>query len=122
MSKPRDPAKEQFWRQTLEDWQQSGLAVSVFCRQRQLEPQSFFRWRKLLCLRDQPRAAASQPATGSPDGSPLFVPVHVRPPLPVSPPPAFEVVLRCGRLLRLSPGFDPACLRSLLLILEEAPC
>ena len=46
MSKPRDAAKEQFWRQTLAAWQESGLSVSAFCQQRQLQIQSFFRWQR----------------------------------------------------------------------------
>lgn len=123
MSKPRDPAKEQFWRQALADWQHSNLSVAAFCRQRQLDPQSFFRWRHLLARRDQPPALPAQGPSDSPAAPPLFLPVRVRPPVPAAAhPPAFEVVLRTGRLLRVGPGFDPDCLRQLLAILEGPPC
>jgi hypothetical protein len=52
----------------------------------------------------------------------LFVPLHVRPALPSTGQPAFEVVLCSGRLLRLWPGFDPTSLRQLLALLEETLC
>jgi hypothetical protein len=125
MSKPRDPAKEQFWRQTLADWQQSGLAISAFCQLRQLQPQSFFRWRKLLCLRDRSTAPSADPPAASvaaPPAAPLFVPVHLRqgPAQPGLLP--FEVVLAGGRLLRVAAAFDPAALRQLLAVLEPSPC
>jgi transposase-like protein len=122
MSKPRDQVKEQFWRQTLADWQQSGLSVTAFCRQHQLQPQSFFRWRKLLELRDQPDASPCQASIDAAAASPLFVPVQLRPAVPAAASATFEVVLRTGRLLRLAPGFDPTCLRQLLALLEETPC
>jgi hypothetical protein len=123
MSKPRDQAKEQFWRQALADWQHSGLSVTGFCHQRQIQTQSFFRWRRLLCLRDQSPASPVEGPGDSPTAPPLFVPVHVRAAAPVAAPsPAFEVVLRTGRVLRVGQGFDPDNLRRLLVVLEEQPC
>jgi hypothetical protein len=123
MSKPRDPAKEQFWRQTLAAWQDSGLSVTAFCVQRQLQLQSFFRWRKLLAQRDQP-AAASAEAAAPPAvaAAPAFVPARFRHPLAEAGQHPFEVVLAGGRLLRVGPAFDPAALRQLLDVLEQPPC
>jgi transposase-like protein len=118
MSKPRDRVKEQFWRQAVAEWQQSGLSVTAFCQQRQLQIQAFFRWRKLLALRDRP----APPAEATTTSSALFVPVQLRPQPPSCPEPPFEVVLAGGRLLRVRAGFDPASLRLLLGVLEEASC
>jgi transposase len=125
MSKPRDPDKEQFWRQTLAAWQDSGLSVTAFCQQRQLQLQSFFRWRKLLAQRDQPAAASAEttvPPASLAAAAPAFLPVRVRhrPSDPGHHP--FEVVLAGGRLLRVATAFDPAALRQLLDVLEQSPC
>ena len=124
MSKPRDPVKEQFWRQTLAAWQDSGLAVTTFCQQRQLQLQSFFRWRKLLTQRDQTAPSAETTAPSAPGAAeaPAFVPVRLRsrPGDPAQHP--FEVVLAGGRLLRVAGAFDPAALRQLLDVLEQSPC
>jgi transposase-like protein len=118
MSKPRDLGKEQFWRQAIEEWQQSGLSVTAFCQQRQLQVQAFFRWRKLLAVRDQPAVSAEATTTASA----LFVPVHLRPPAPAGAEQSFEVVLASGLLVRVQPGFDPASLRLLLAVLEGTSC
>jgi hypothetical protein len=116
MSKPRDLGKEQFWRAAIDEWQQSGESVTAFCQQRQLQLQSFFRWRKVLTVRDQPAVAAE----ATPTPSALFLPVQLR--LQTAAEPPFEIVLACGRLLRVRPGFDPAQLRLLLGVLEGASC
>jgi hypothetical protein len=125
MSKPRDPAKEQFWRDTLAAWQDSGLSVTTFCQQRQLQLQSFFRWRKLLVQRDQPAAVsaatAAAPAAADP-AAPAFVAVRLRNRPGEAGHHPFEVVLGGGRLLRVAGAFDPAALRQLLEILEQSPC
>jgi transposase-like protein len=118
MSKPRDLGKERYWRQAIEDWQQSGLSVTAFCQQRQLQVQAFFRWRKLLAVRDQPAV----PAEATTTASALFVPVHLRPPAPTRAEQPFEVVLAGGRVVRVQPGFDPASLRLLLGVLEGTSC
>jgi hypothetical protein len=118
MSKPRDLGKEQFWRQAIEAWQQSGLSVTAFCQQRQLQLHTFFRWRKLLAFRDQP----APPVAASASSSALFVPVQLRPPTPCCSEQPFEIVLASGRVLRVRAGFDPASLRLLLGLLEESSC
>ena len=118
MSKPRDVGKEQYWRQAVADWQQSGLSVTAFCQQRQLQVQAFFRWRKLLAVRDQPEAGCAEAATPPA----LFLPVQLRSPAPPAPEQPFEIVLASGLLLRVRPGFDPAQLRLLLGVLEEPSC
>ena len=99
--RPRDPRKEQQWRQWLEQWQQSGLAVRAFCARHRLDEQRFYAWRRLLRQRPTP---------------PAFVPVQVL----AEPAGALEIVLAGGRRLRVQTGFDPVTLRQLLAVLEEA--
>lgn len=104
--RPRDRRKEQHWRRWIQQWQASGLTVRAFCARHALAVPSFYAWRRQL----QHREAAA----------PAFVPVHVVPDEGPSPAPSLEVVLAGGRRLRVTPGFDPATLRQLLAVLEEA--
>lgn len=103
----RDPRKEQHWRRLIQQWQRSGLSVRAFCDRHQLTQPSFYAWRHRL----QQRAAAAAP----------FVPVRVVPDAPPLAAGSIEVVLASGRRLRVAPGFDPAALRQLVAVLEEAP-
>jgi transposase len=105
--KPRDPRKEQQWRGWIHQWQQSGLSVRAFCARHGLAAPSFYAWRRELTRRD---AAA-----------PAFVAVRLAPDEEPAPARGVEVVLAGGRRLRVAPGFDPATLRQLLAVLEEAP-
>lgn len=112
--KPRDPSKEQHWRQLLDRWQASGLSVRVFCRRHRLAEPTFYAWRRTLAELPGPGTATDEPHT--------FIPLDVRPDAPPAPAPALELVLGNGRLLRIPHGFDPAALRVLLAVLEGSLC
>ncbi len=98
--------REPYWRQVVERWRQSGLAVPAFCRREDLNQATFYRWRWELKRRDQAK--------------PAFLPVHV-----VADKPAgltrggIEVVLANGRCLRVGAGFDPHTLVQVVALLEE---
>jgi|HubBroStandDraft_2_1064218.scaffolds.fasta_scaffold393086_1 transposase len=106
--RPRDEHKEQYWRQHVRDWQDSGLSIRSYCARRGLSQPSFYAWRRELHCRDCEQ--------------PLFVPIR---PLaedqPATVGPALEVFLASGRRIRVAPGFDAATLRQLLAVLEEEP-
>jgi transposase len=104
--RPRDPRKEQQWRRWIQQWQTSGLTVRAFCARHALALPSFYAWRRQLQQRD---VAAH-----------TFLPVRVVPDEDPAPAHSLEVVLAGGRRLRVTPGFDPATLRQLLAVLEEA--
>jgi transposase len=107
---PRDPRKEQFWRDHLRRWQASGLSVRAYCAQHHLAVPSFYAWRRTLAQR---RGQSSVPA-------PLtFVPLHLA---PETATPLLEVLLGNGRRLRLHPSVPAAVVRDLLAVLEELPC
>jgi len=110
--KPRDPRKEQYWRDTLARWQASGLSIRAFCRRHHLAEASFHGWRRTLARR-QPRDATPPPVT--------FVPLHVQHDLPTQEAP-LELVCRHGRLLRIPADYPVAHLRAVLAVLEDPPC
>lgn len=105
--KPRDLAKEQFWRRLLKLWQDSDLSVVAFCQRHQLDPQHFYAWRRTLAQRD-----AQMPA---------FLPVQVLlpPQQTTSSSAGIELLLANGRRLRIGPDFDEATLQRLPPLLEE---
>jgi transposase len=109
--KPRDPDKEQYWRQLIQRWQRSRLSARAFCQCHDLSLPSFYAWRRTLRQRDQRT-----------DPAPLvtFVPVQVR--HDDDAPPPLELVLANGRCLRIPQGYDADQLRQLLLTLEGLPC
>jgi hypothetical protein len=109
-----DPHKEQRWRRHIQCWHASGLSVRDFCKRHHLSEPSFYHWRRTLHRRDQP-------ATHTADQRVTFVPLHVRAE-PATTPVALEVVLANGRRLHVGPGFDPATLRALLVLLEDDAC
>ncbi len=111
--KPRDPRKEQHWRDLIARWKRSGLSVRAFCQSQHLAVPSFYAWRRTLHQRDSQAQPAPPPVT--------FVPVQVRHEV-TDPPAPLELVLTDGRCLRIPPGFDPTQLRALLFALEDSPC
>jgi transposase-like protein len=117
----RDLRKEQFWRQQVRQWRRSGLSIRGFCRQHGLAEASFYAWRRTLAERVPlaQRRPRPQPANGTADQPPAFVPVQVVPAPPAAP---LEIVLGPGRVVRVPPGFDAATLRQLLATLEAPPC
>jgi hypothetical protein len=111
--KPRDPSKEQRWRQLICQWQRSGLSVRAFCERQRLALPSFYAWRRRLQERDALGKQTPAPVT--------FLPVHLQPDDPV-PRPALELLLTNGHCLRIPHGFDAAHLREVLRALEGSPC
>jgi transposase-like protein len=112
--KPRDAAKERFWRQILRRWQRSGLPVRAFCEEFGLAEQSFYGWRRTLRQRDA-QAIHFVPVQVIGQATALLGVDQSAHPL--------ELVLSDGRRLRIGPGFDAATLQRLLALLEEGrPC
>lgn len=97
-------ATRQLWADRLARFADTGLSVAAFCAAENVSVQSFFYWKKQL-------------AGPTPLGdTPRFLPVRV------GPSPAIEIVLPSGTVLRITPGCDPAYVRSLVAALAGAPC
>jgi hypothetical protein len=105
--KPRDARKEQQWRRWIGAWRTSRLSVRTFCARHGLSEQRFYAWRRELQRREAE--------------APAFVPVRVVGAAVPAPGSRIEVVLRCGRTVRIAPGFDAATLQQVVAALEEGP-
>ena len=93
---------EKKWTELIRQQQQSGLSISVFCRNRGFSDQAFYYWRKRLSVREPVRFAlvAANAAT-------------------TTDPALIELLLASGDRLRIAPGTDAVTLRTVLNILRE---
>ena len=114
MSVP-DPRIVERWRTTFAMWRSSGLSVAAFCRSRNLNLSSFYRWRKILDDLDRPAATRTR---SQPDSLPpqSFVPGRVIPDAVV------EVILPSGLQLRVPLSADAPQLARLVRALGAPPC
>jgi len=148
-SNQRDSAKETYWREQISVQQQSGLAVSQFCRERDLSAERFRWWKRELLrrrevepggaifaeLRISGRADQAGDYVGTisvPDDLPLVVALPNGSQLRLCDGAAgepnnrtdspIEMLVAGGRRLYLRPGFDAETLSRLLVVLEQRPC
>ena len=128
IGRPLDPLKDQFWRRTIADQACCGLSIKAYCRREGLEPRNFHRWRQVLARRDRALSSAqmvSRPAlVTEPAGSSAFLPVRVVQDAaePMASTTPIEIVLRSGPTIRVTRGFDPQALDSVLSVLEARRC
>jgi hypothetical protein len=126
--RPRDLAKEQFWRRIIRRQQQTDLPIRAFCQREGLKLANFLWWRRELTRRDQEKLASSPGALAKgpsqPPVAPVFLPVRVVE-TDLAPPqsaPLIEIVLHRGPVVRVPCGFDPRTLNDILAVLEARPC
>lgn len=91
---------ESEWRAVFEQQRSSGQSVAAFCRRVRVPQSSFFYWRRKL------------------EQAPVFTELK----LAAEPEPGsvIEVLLPCGRSLRVRPGFCRRTLLELLATLEHS--
>jgi hypothetical protein len=124
MAKPRDAAKERYWRRLIRRHVASGLGSRRFCAQEGVPEHQFHWWRRTLRDRDR-RAAGGQNGGDASRSTKLrdgegnegaFVPVR----LPFSLGTPLEVVHPRGYVIRVPAVFDPGVLRRLLGALDTS--
>jgi transposase-like protein len=109
-AKQRDPARERSWRETILDWQASGLSIRAYCRLHGLTETAFHYWRRELRRRDA--------KSGLRPAAPTFVPLSVI----ATATLAVEVRCPSGHVVTL-PNADAATLRALFAALAPVlPC
>jgi hypothetical protein len=118
----RDLAKERHWRHQVAAWRRSGQTIRAYCLAEGLSEPSFYSWRRILAERQETRPAkVVAGSTGSASSTSLFVPVRLVEE-PCDKVPALDVVVRGGRIVRVSAGFSAQALREVVAALEDLPC
>ncbi len=126
-------SREIYWSAMLADFRRSDLTHVQFCNLRQISIHSFRDWLYRLRPGLPPRRprrprhiTAPNPGPAQSD-PPAFLPVHVRPQVPIasadrqilSPPAPLELVFSDRCHVRVLSGFDPTTLHQLLDVLEQ---
>jgi hypothetical protein len=101
--------REQFWRDTIAAWKQSGQSVRAFCTARGVSQATFFARRRQLAGPD-PRPVAT------PSPPPAFAAVRV------VADPTIEILLPTGLVVRAPAAADPAAVARLVAALGGTPC
>ena len=107
----RNPAREQFWRDNLKQFSDSGQSVRAFCKSRGLSEPSFYCWRRTLAERD----VAADPGDCRSSTPPAFLPVRIAGEVAGQ----MEIVLGGGRRIRLRGPVDQAALAEVITALES---
>ena len=108
----RNPAKESAWRRWVAKHADSGLSVWEFCRQHDLKEAAFYQWRRELTRRDVERDEVAA----------AFVPVHITDDAANYDRGVIEIVMACGRLVRVNGSVDQRVLCNVLDVLERRAC
>jgi len=99
--------REQFWRDTIAAWRESGQTATALCAARGVAEATFFAERRELTRRDQspnaPAPGASFPAVG------------------VFADPTVEIVVPGGLVVRVPVGADPTTVARLVRALRGGP-
>ena len=133
-----DPRKQSQWEAVLERWKESGRSVRDYCQTEGLRESSFYFWRRELVRRSQSPDAtgpalpeASELVRTSPGpkrrpsprrGAASFLPVRLVEDAAAEARCGVEIVLACGRRVRVGTGFDRQTLVNVLAVLEVRPC
>jgi hypothetical protein len=107
----RHATREQFWRETIAAWKESGQTVTAFCAARGLGESTFFAKRRELARRVHFPDSAPAPSP-----APSFAAVRVL------PDPTIEIVLPGAVIIRVPTSADPAAVARLVAALRGATC
>lgn len=110
MGKQRDVGKEQVWRVLIGRWRRSAQTIGAFCGDHEVSTAAFHYWQRTIAQRDRQSAEVV----------PAFVPIDI--PAMSAGNGLLEIVLGCGRVVRVPAGFDADTLRQLLAVLEAPAC
>ena len=107
----RSTGKEEFWRLTLREHQQSGLTIRAFCQREGLSEPSFFAWRKRIENRNSTHRS-TEPASELGELVPLDI---------IDSPEgdSLEIVTPGGFTLRCARAVDPSRLGALIDVIRR---
>jgi hypothetical protein len=125
MKSSRRRKSELEWRRTIEAWEESGLSVPEFCRQRELPKSRFYSWRKRLSLAGTGRSGTSLKVRSEGKKPAVkFLPIHIQevPPATAACKP-IEIFLANGCVVRFSGELsDDSLSRIMKLAASGASC
>lgn len=121
----RDRGKAALWRARVAACSRSGMTVRAYCRSEGLGEGAFYWWRRELARGAVDLEGASQ--VPGPAGEDVLRParstfVELAVPAVREDGPPVEVVLRCGRVLRVREGFSAETVLRLASLLEGEAC
>jgi hypothetical protein len=122
MAKPRDAAKERYWRGIIRRWEASGLGAGQFCDREGVPEHRLRWWRQTLRRRDQGQArpprgvrrASPSPVRADQPGGSAFLPID----LAVSIGGPIEVIHPRGHVIRVPAIFDAKALERILAAID----
>jgi hypothetical protein len=108
--------RERLYRRLLKEHAESGLTLREFGKRQGIPSGTLSCWRHKLKQRDQRDEGVQRPTAPRS----LLVPVTIRQEPPTEESHGYEVLLRCGRVVRLSGGFKPEALTAIVRAVEAA--
>jgi hypothetical protein len=117
MAKQTRASRREYWQQTIQRQQASGLSIQRFCRREHLATATFFQWKRRF-RQASPGPEASEAAAVN------FAAVRIVPEASAATPTGtIEIVLGRDRRIRLAGPLDKATLADVLAVLEgPSPC
>jgi hypothetical protein len=108
------------WKRLVAAWEKSGLSQAEFCRRGKIKAVNFGWWKRKLESVSQSHPGSSRSGSSRKGSSPRAAkPRFVEFRMTDAAPPAYEIVLRGGRVIRLPQGFDPAVVAQLVVAVES---
>jgi hypothetical protein len=104
-------ALEQLWRKRLDDCAKSGRSVVDWCGYNHVTVPQYYYWKRRLAV-----------APPQPTAKQEFIPVALVETAPIPTPPGGVTVRIAGTTIDVTPGFDPALLRAVVVALAGIPC
>ena len=102
--------RAKYWAGQVAAWERSGLSQVAFCRQQDLNGGTFAWWKRQLR-----QIAGKRPKRGRPaKTSGRFIEVQL-----ATSRPEYEILLACGRSIRVPLEFDPQVLSRLIEAVES---
>jgi hypothetical protein len=101
----------ELWRKRLDDCAKSGRSVVDWCGYNHVTVPQYYYWKRHLAV-EPPQPTQKQE----------FLPVEVVETAPISAATTGVTVRIAGAAIELTPGFDPATLRAVVVALSAIPC
>ena len=103
-------SREEFWREHVAGWEQSGQSIRGYCRAQGLSEAGFHFWKRELKRREERRASK---ASGPAFAELQIAEVHEA---------SIEIVLADARRIQVHPGFDEETLARVMAVMVRAGC